>query len=61
MNTCYRQILLFDYISEDLRHLTEQNSNFDDVRRITTENALTDLYIYLFGTKIVETIDTTAV
>ena len=61
MNTCYRQISLFDYILEDLRHLSEQNSNFDNVRRITTENALTDLYIYLFGTKIVETIDTTAV
>ena len=28
--------------SENLRHLSEQNSNFGDARRITTENALTD-------------------
>ena len=28
--------------------------------RIATENALTDLHIYLFGTKIVEKIDTAA-
>ena len=47
--------------SENLRHLSEQNSNFGDARRITTENALTDLYIYLSGTKIFETIDTAAV
>ena len=43
-----------------MRHLSEQNSNLGDARRITKENALTDLYIYLFGTKIVETIDETA-
>ena len=60
MNTRYRQILPFDYRSENLRHLSEQNSNFGDARRITTENALTDLHIYLFGTKIVEKIDTAA-
>ena len=47
--------------SENLRHLSEQNPNFGDARRITTENALTDLYIYLFGTKIFETIDTAGV
>ena len=43
-----------------MRHLSEQNSNLGDARRITKENALTDLYIYLFRTKIVETIDETA-
>ena len=61
MNTSYRQISRFDYRSEKLRYLLEQNSNFGDARRITAENALTDLYIYLFETKIVETIDTAAV
>ena len=43
--------------SENLRHLSKQNSNFRDAWRITTENAPTDLNIYLFGTKVVETID----
>ena len=61
MDKRYRQIAWFDYRSKNVRHLSEQNSNFDDARRITTENALTDLYIYLFGTKIVETINTAAV
>ena len=61
INTGYRQISLFNYRSENLRHLAEQNSNFDDARRITIENALTDICIYLFRTKIVETIDTAAV
>ena len=41
-----------------------ENSNFGDARRITAENVLTDLYIdlyiYLFGTKIVEMTDTAA-
>ena len=32
-----------------------------NARRITTENALTDLYIYLFGTKFLEMTDTAAV
>ena len=50
----YRQIARFDYRSKNVRHLSEQNSNFDDARRITTENALTDLYIYLFGTKLLK-------
>ena len=44
-----------------MRHLSEQNSNFGDARSINTENAPTDLYIYLFGAKFVETIDSTAV
>ena len=44
-----------------MRHLSEQNSNFADAQRITTENFLTDLYIYLFRTKIVEIIDPAAV
>ena len=61
VNTSYRQISRFDYRSENLRNLSEKNSDFRDARRVTTENALTDLYIYLFGTKIVETIDTAAV
>ena len=60
MNTNYRQSLRFDHRSENVRHLSEQNSNFGDARRITTKNTLTDLYIYLFGTKIVETINTAA-
>ena len=46
-----------DYRYEKLE-TSEQNSNFVDAQRITTESALTDLYIYLFGTKIVEMIDT---
>ena len=33
---------------------------FSDAQRNTTENALTDLYIYLIGTKFVETADTPA-
>ena len=33
---------------------------FDDAQRTTTKNALTDLYICLFGSKFVETIDTAA-
>ena len=61
MDKRYRQIARFDYRSKNVRHLSEQNSNFDDARRVTTENALTDLYIYPFGTKIVETINTAAV
>ena len=63
MNICHRQISWFDYRSENLRHLSKQNSNsnFADARMITTKNALTDLYIYLFGTKFAETIDTIAV
>ena len=44
-----------------MRHLSEQNSNFADAQRITTDNALTGLHTYLFRTKIVETIDPAAV
>ena len=54
MDKRYRQIARFDNRSKNVRHLSEQNSNFDDARRITTENALTDLYIYLFGTKLLK-------
>ena len=61
MNTCYFKILQFNYRSECLKHLSEQNTNFGNAQKITTENALTDLYIYLFGTKIIETIDMAAV
>ena len=61
MNTRYCQILRFDYRSENLRYLSDQNSNFGGVRRITTEIAHADLHIYLIGTKFVETIDTAAV
>ena len=58
-NTLYLQISPFDYRSDNLRHLSEQSSNFGDTRRITTENAVTVFYIYLFGNKI-ETVDTAA-
>ena len=54
MDKRYRQIARFDYRSKNVRHLSEQNSNFDDAGKITTENALTDLYIYLFGTKLLK-------
>ena len=60
VNARYRQTLQFNYTSEKLRHLSEPNLSFGDARRTTTGNALTDLYIYLFGTKIVETIDSAA-
>ena len=33
------------------------NSNFGGARRVTTENALTDLYIYHIGTTFIETIN----
>ena len=59
-NTLYLQISPFDYRSENLRHLSEHSSNFGDARRITTENSVTVFYIYLFGNKIVETVDTAA-
>ena len=60
VNARYRQTLQFNYTSEKLRHLSEPNLSFGDARRTTTGNALTDLYIYLFGTKIVETTDAAA-
>ena len=62
MNTRYRQILWSNYRLEHLRHLLEQNSFFFfDAQRIPFENSRTDLYIYLIGTKFVDTIDKAAV
>ena len=43
---------------KNLRHLPNQNLNFGGARRVTTEKALKDLYIYLTGTKFIETINT---
>ena len=55
MNTHCYQILWFSYRSENLRHLSEQNSKFWPM--ITKKNALTDF----IGTKFMETVVTVAV
>ena len=39
---------------KNLRHLSDQNLNFGGAQRVTTENALKDLYIYLTETKFFE-------
>ena len=39
---------------KNLRHLSDQNLNFGGAKRVTTENALKDLYIYLTETKFFE-------
>ena len=59
MNTHCYQILRFSYRSENLRHLSEQNSKFWPM--ITKKNALTDFYNYFIGTKFMETVVTVAV
>ena len=61
MNTHYCQILRSDCRSENLRYLSDQNPNFGGVRRIATEIALADLFIYLIRIKFDEMIDTAAV
>ena len=43
---------------KNLRHVSDQNLNFGGARRVTTENALKGIYIYLTGTKFIETINT---
>ena len=43
---------------KNLQHLSDQNANFGGNRTVITENALKDLYVYLNGTKFIETINT---